>query len=363
MNEIQSLFLLNASSCLSPSQQNKIISFFGTAKAFFENPRDAKDILNQEKIDLCMKRADLLEQNKNFLQLQERNIHLISKNDPLYPDSFHHVKDPPIILYVKGNIQKISQSTISIIGTRTPDLYGRSQSIFFTKSLVHYGFHVVSGLAKGIDAVVLNEAVQAKQPCSAILGCGIDQIYPKENKQLYESIERLGCVISEFPPETAPLSQNFPWRNRLVSALGKTVFVIQASLKSGTSSTVKWALEQGKDIFALPGPVNTELSKGPNMMIRDGAMMALEPEDIIEYYQANHYLQSSKEHIKQAIHQSHNNNIPDELKKLGLSQSSKHIEELMESSKLEYNILTRKLNLEIAKGIVERLPGGRYKIK
>ena len=368
MNELKYRFLLNASNVFALEKQVKLIKLHKNAQNIFEKSGDDLALISNLEHDKLLKISERIEQNKSYERLVSEGVKMVLCEDPEYPSSFHHVKSPPHLLYVKGDFKQKKQLGISIIGTRRPNLYGRSQTLLFAAHLASSGVHIISGLAKGIDSIALNEALKCGGNVTGILGTGIDVIYPKENKELFTKMEKNGAIITEFSPGTQPIGHNFPWRNRLISGLGMGLLVTQASIKSGTSLTVKWALEQGKDVFAIPGPINCEYSKGPNTMIRDGAILTQSPHDILDYYHdhlQNHETGTSIESKLTPIKppKSEEKEIPEKLKELGLSFEARDIEDLIERTGLDYTILTRKLNLEVAKGAVEKVPGGRYKVK
>jgi DNA processing protein len=242
---------------------------------------------------------------------------------------------------------------LSIIGTRRPTIYGRQMAQSFASTLASEGMTIISGLAKGIDGVALQSAVQAGGATIALLGTGIDRIYPQENAKLFEKICERGCLVSEFAPGAAPLKHHFPFRNRLISAWALGVLVVEATIRSGTRRTVDWALQQGKDCFAIPGPANSDASAFPHSMIRDGAHLVERPEEILDFYQ---HLVS--DHQKTEI--SSVDQIPEHLKQMGLSPQTQSIDQLIEHSGLEYLELTQQLNQAVLSGEVLKFPGENY---
>ncbi|MDX9917357.1 MAG: DNA-processing protein DprA [Gudongella sp.] len=207
---------------------------------------------------------------------------IITILDDVYPDSLRTIADSPKVLYVKGSFLKEDSISISIVGSRKATAYGRWASESFTKDLVKLGVTIVSGLATGIDSYAHRTAIDNNGRTIGILGCGIDIIYPKKNRNLFEEVERAGAIVSEFPLGTPPLQHHFPMRNRIISGMSLGVLVIEAQEKSGTLITAGFAAEQGREVFALPGNINSLYSKGTNLLIRDGARPLLSVEDIIE---------------------------------------------------------------------------------
>jgi DNA processing protein len=185
-------------------------------------------------------------------------------------------------LYCKGNLLKRDQYSISIVGTRKYSPYGSKVTHFFAQGLVNAGFTIVSGLAWGIDTIAHQVALDSGGRTIAFLGCGIDVIYPRENKNLYERIQNQGAVISTFPMQTKPLGNNFPIRNRFISGFSLGTIVTEATKNSGALITAQHAVEQGKTVFAVPGPIGSLNSEGPHGLIRQGAKLAEKISDIIE---------------------------------------------------------------------------------
>jgi len=220
------------------------------------------------------------------------------------------------------------------------------------------GLTVISGLARGIDSVALDAAIKAEAPVIGVLGTGIDLIYPQENRKLFEEVQRLGACVSEFPPGAKPLKHHFPWRNRLISGWGLGLLVVEATLLSGTLVTVRWALNQGKDIFAIPGPVTHESSRGCHQMIREGATLVERPEEILDYYQPI-LEQELKRHLQEKLDKVEV--ASEDL--CGLGTVSQTLEELMEKTEMSQPELSTKLMRLVAMGKARRMPGGRYMLK
>ena len=210
-------------------------------------------------------------------------IELLTISDADYPPYLKEIADPPLLLYKKGNILKTDQNALAIVGTRHPSFYGRTQAQRFSQDLSAKGLTIVSGLARGIDQVAHESALQVSYGRTlAVMGCGLDVIYPKENAALYKRISERGAVLSEYPLGTPPLPENFPRRNRILSGLSYGVFVVEAHVRSGSLITAHQALEQGREIFALPGPVDQLTSGGTHRLLKEGACLVESPDDIVE---------------------------------------------------------------------------------
>lgn len=220
----------------------------------------------------------------------EKEIGLIEKQDVVFltlrhsdfPKALLSIPDPPPYLYVKGTICKKDVNAIAVVGTRVPTQYGIAAAESISRELAGSGITIVSGMARGIDAAAHRGALAANGRTIAVLGSGIDVIYPSDNKKLYEQIISSGAVVSEFPIGTAPLAENFPQRNRIISGLVKGVLVVEASEKSGSLITAGLALDYGRDVFALPGNITSFKSKGANKLIKQGAKLVEDARDILE---------------------------------------------------------------------------------
>ena len=231
------------------------------------------EILNIEK----RKKLDKYEK-----YLTKNNIELISIKNKNYPKKLRNIYDAPISLFLKGDKNILNKKSIAIVGVRNCTPYGIKVAKEFAYRLAKNNINVVSGLALGIDTCVHMGAIAAKGYTTAVLGSGLDNIYPKENFELYNKIlESNGCVISEYVIGTKPLGCNFPKRNRIISGLVDAVIVVEAREKSGALITADLALEQGKDVYAVPGNIYSYLSKGTNNLIKQGAIPITEIEDIL----------------------------------------------------------------------------------
>jgi DNA processing protein len=200
-----------------------------------------------------------------------------------YPENLRNSIDPPDAVYVKGKITKKDNIAVAIVGSRLASAYGKEVAKRFSKELSKRGITIVSGLARGIDTISHKAALEAGGRTIAVLGSGLDVIYPPENKSLAEEISKHGALITEFPEGTKPLKHHFLQRNRVIAGLSLAVVIIEGKRRSGTLSTARHAAEMGREVFAVPGPVNSPLSEAPHYLIEQGARVAKSPEDILEY--------------------------------------------------------------------------------
>ena len=206
----------------------------------------------------------------------------LSIHSKAYPSNLKNIHRPPEELFIDGDILPSDKSAIAIVGTRRATYYGLSQCEKLAYELGLKGITVISGMARGIDSAAHRGALKAGARTIAVLGSGLNHIYPPENKKLYKEIVKNGAVVSEFPPDTPPARANFPQRNRIISGMSKGVVVIEAPAKSGALITADYALEQGREVFAMPGNVNSVKSRGTNALIREGAKLVENADDIIE---------------------------------------------------------------------------------
>lgn len=216
---------------------------------------------------------------------KENEINIITINDGEYPEGLKLISDPPIVLYIKGKISKNDRLSIAIVGSRNASSYGRNVCSIFAKDLSKLGITIVSGMARGIDTIAHKACLEAGGRTIAVLGSGLLQVYPPENRPLYEEIAQNGAVISEFPLNMEPLANNFPRRNRIIAGFSLGCVVVEAKERSGALITARCAMEYGREVFAVPGEIMKETSKGTNKLIKEGAKPVSDVVDIIEELQ------------------------------------------------------------------------------
>ncbi len=207
---------------------------------------------------------------------------LVTLVDEAYPDGLRHLPDPPLALWVSGNPATLVRPAVAIVGSRNASPVGLETARRLARGLASAGLIVVSGLARGIDGAAHRGALQADGPTVAILGCGLDIVYPRQHRELAREVRATGCLVSELPPGTPPLPRHFPLRNRIISGLSRAVVVVEASDHSGSLITARMALEQGRDVLAVPGNVVSGCHRGCHALIKDGARLVETVEDILE---------------------------------------------------------------------------------
>jgi len=288
-------------------------------------------------------------------RLNEMNGRLLTIWDEDYPLKLRQIDDPPALLYCCGELP--TEPAVAIVGTRHPTDFGRMFTEKLAREIASAGIIIVSGMARGIDSAAHRGALDGGSKTVAVLGCGIDYIYPPENTALYKQIIGNGAVLSEYPPGSEPLPGHFPGRNRIISALSLGTLVVEACRDSGSLITAEFALEQGREVMAIPGSVDRKTSYGPNLLIKQGAHPVTETEEILQI------LGLSARHNKdKGCHSINDFDLPEPsarvLAVLGLTP--RHCDELtMESGLTPMELSVILLHLEL-QGYAEKLPGGRY---
>ncbi|MCX6152461.1 MAG: DNA-processing protein DprA [Ignavibacteriales bacterium] len=220
---------------------------------------------------------------KEYDQLLKIGGSVLTVWDTEYPELLKKIYDPPLILYIKGKYSEFDKFALSIVGTRTPTAYGKNQAERFSSEFAKQNIPIVSGLARGIDSIAHKSTLRINGRTIAILGTGLDVIYPPENKKLFDEISEKGLIISEYPLGTKPDAQNFPKRNRIISGLTLGTLVIETALNGGAMQTASFALDQNREVFAIPGNIDVKQSEGTNLLIQKGeAKLVLNPEDILQ---------------------------------------------------------------------------------
>jgi DNA processing protein len=226
--------------------------------------------------------------------LEQQNNGVLTFNDTNYPLQLKEIADPPPILFVRGNPDLLSLPQIAIVGSRNPSALGKETAFSFARTLSLYGFVITSGLALGIDGASHRGALYAKGYTVAVAGTGLDRVYPARHKELATEIVNTGVMISEFPPGTTAKANHFPRRNRIISGLCQGLLVVEAAKQSGSLITARMALEQNREVFAIPGSIHNPLARGCNALIREGAKLVETTQDILEelnqYYQQDEKL-------------------------------------------------------------------------
>jgi len=289
-------------------------------------------------------------------KLKKYDIGYITFRDKCYPSLLKEIPDFPAIIYAKGNIGALNFPSISIIGSRKFTIYGKRVCYNLARKCSEAGLSIVSGLALGIDSIAHLAAVDNSSVTVGVLGCGLDHVYPETNRQLAgRIIQNGGVIISEYPPGTPPYKANFPARNRIIAGLSRGTLVVEAAPKSGALITAYLALEYNRDVFAVPGNIDSESSLGTNQLIKEGAKLVSSSEDILNEF--NITVINDQEKMKQNLPLSNEEKIIIDILNVG----EKNIDEIVAESKLSIIEINVSLTMMEMKGMVENIGGGMYK--
>lgn len=296
--KLESFWLCNIKG-IGAASIRKLLKEAGSAGAVFKLPEERlKELLGENRAD-CLKRG-LEEKHRKAVErrydwLAEHGIFFLPCWDENFPERLRQLPDVPAFLYGRGRLPQEEKKAVAIIGARECSGYGREAAKYFAAGLAREGIVVVSGMARGVDGIAQTAALDAGGSSVAVLGCGVDICYPPENARLYEQLLQEGCLLSEYPPGTEPKASLFPPRNRIISGLSDLVLVTEARERSGTLITVDMALEQGRDVFAVPGRITDSCSRGCNRLIQNGAGMAVSVTQILEELKGMHVGQRAAE--------------------------------------------------------------------
>jgi DNA processing protein len=292
---------------------------------------------------------------KELRLLREVEGTILTFRDDAYPKRLRDIYDPPALLYMRGELKKEDELSVSIVGSRKTSSYGRWITEKVSHELARHRVTIVSGMARGIDSMAHWGAISGGGRTIAVLGCGVDVVYPRENRNLFEKIIDHGAVLSEFPMGSPPEGGHFPRRNRIISGLSLGVVVVQASSKSGSLITARYGLEQGREVFAVPGNVGVEGSRGTNQLIREGAKLVETSEDILEEILPQ-WRRPEEVTSKVEVPRPDLTEEEKPLYKL-LEETPLHIDGIIRASGLDPGkVSSILLNLEL-KGLVSQLPG------
>lgn len=352
-----SLFRLHMSPGMGRTALFKLKAAFGSFTRALTAPPEEMVRMAQTtpRLANCILASDDPDLLQGFTTLQNHKISLISFWDDNYPECLRHIHDPPALLYLRGQLSK--SESFAIVGSRRATTAGLRLTEEISAELASRGITIVSGLARGIDTAAHRGALAARGRTIAVLGCGVDRIYPPENGSLFQQILENNAIISEYPPGTPPLAGHFPGRNRIISGLTRGVLIVEAASGSGSLITGDFALEQGRELFAVPGAVNSFTSCGTNRLIKEGAQVVTEVNDILQSLwpalpsasekQAEETLAAELDGAALKLYQS-------------LDSEPKHGDDLGRACGLTpMEVSAILLDLEL-RGGVQTLPGGRY---
>lgn len=365
-DQFVNLRLLLSIERIGPGRIRKLLSKFRTFESILT--ADVHSLIQVEGINKTLAKSIVSKSNllkddirrnieKEFEQLNRLNGNIITVWDTDYPELLKKIYDPPLILYCIGTFTELDKYCISIVGTRQPSTYGKAQAEYFASELSQNNLTIVSGLARGIDSISHKAVLKDGKRTIAVIGSGLDVIYPPENKKLFEEIAQTGMVISEFEVGTKPDAQNFPRRNRIISGLSLATIVVETGISGGAMQTASYSLDQGREVYAIPGNLNVKQSEGTNLLIQKGeAKLIIHPEDILQDLELK-----LKPIVKRNIPKPPVDlNMFEEKIIQYLDSSPKHIDLISNQSCLSVSdCLVYLLSLEF-KGLVRQLPGKMF---
>ena len=345
---------------LSSASRRKLAEEAGSYTALYEGfPAGVTGQVNDKALDELRRLRDA-GADKLLLRLEALGIGFCFLGEPDYPDLLSNIPDPPDVLFYRGTLPGGDYRAVSIVGSRRETRYGRNQAFGIARDLAAQGVIIVSGLARGIDTAAHKGALEAGGKTIAVLGSGLNNIYPQENAKLADEIAATGgAVVTELPPGTAPLAFRFPARNRIVSGFSQALLLAEAREKSGTLITVGHALDQGREVFAVPGEVDSPGSLIPNRMIREGARLCTCAGDILE----DMGWAEKKPPVRQLRFEF--NDISDTQRPIveALMDEDKGFEELLDATGLDAAELSREITMLELEGKVEVLAGRLYRLQ
>lgn len=327
------------------------LRFEGARKKFeslFEDAKSGKSVENEIEEKFVNAASSEISRARSL------NVNVITFENKNYPERLRNIQDPPVVLYVKGAILPQDNLSVSIVGSRKCTPYGRSIARKFSNAFAKAGITIISGLALGIDSEAHRGAISAKGRTIAVLGSGINRIYPSSNEKLAEKIaSSYGAVISEFPLDTKPNKFNFPFRNRIISGISIATIVVEAAEKSGSLITARLAAEQGRDVFSVPGNITSKMSKGTNDLIKDGAIPITSPEDLFAYEKEFESLFREKESVFESLSNEERKIL------VVLENSAETVDQIAKKTGIAVDKIARIITYMEVKGLVKR-SGGRY---
>ncbi len=354
---------LNSLPSVGPVTLKKLILEYSSPKELYKAITENSGTDITDTIKKIRKKLKHIPSLKEFYNLAQK-IDNLKHNytcylDEYYPKNLEEIHDPPMILFYLGSLVSSDRKAVAIIGSRHPSHYGIRVTEKLTKDLVAMNVTIISGLARGIDTIAHKTAVSAGGRTIAVLGCGLDIFYPPEHKKMYREIAKSGAVISEFLPGTRPDPRNFPKRNRIISGLSLGVVVIEASLKSGSLITAKEAIDQGREVFAVPGSIYSFKSTGTHKLIKEGAKLVEKVQDIIDElppWMFEKSLPGKKEVKTKKIHLSNEETIVYKF----ISPYPIHIDDIIRRSGMSPPMVTSIITKLELKGLIKELPGKMF---
>ncbi len=349
---------ISQASGMTPRRFYRLLSAAGDLAPVMQEPRAWQGAV-ESKVFAHLAEACREERvSQLFERMEELSIRAVARCSTDYPEALEHISDPPPVLFVRGSLDLGPEKALAIVGTRRPTYDGKKSAARFARELSENGVCVVSGLARGIDTLSHSACLDAGGRTIAVLGNGLSSVYPPENASLAQRIvDQGGSIVSELPLDEAPSRWSFPARNRIIAGLCRAVLVVEGDARSGSMITASCALEQGRDVFAIPGSIYNPLAEGTNRLIQNGAYPALSPRDILEYLRWDALSPAPNKEITPPELDESEKKIYDLLKNEALS-----FEELVQAGGFDPDELNSSLTLMTLRSIIVRLPGNQYRI-
>jgi DNA processing protein len=356
MNDIRYWIGFNKVTGIGAARLRALLDYFGDLEIAWQ--ASAVDLqqagLDRRSLTSLLEARRTLDLDAEVERLQRAGVHVLTWEDPDYPPHLRQVYNAPPVLYVRGRIEKRDEWAVAIVGTRRASVYGKEAAQMLSAGLARAGVTVVSGLARGIDAVAHRACLDAGGRTIAVLGCGVDTIYPQQNAHLAAEMAKQGALVSEYALGTKPEARNFPPRNRIISGLTLGTIVVEADLGSGALITADFAAEQGREVFAVPGSVFARSSRGTNALIQQGAKMVCSVADVLE--ELNLTMVSEQAQVRAVIPE----NETEALLLSHLSAEPIHVDNLGRAVRLPIAQVTSTLALMELKGMVRQVGGMSY---
>lgn len=345
---------------IGTSKLQALLDYFGSPAAAWQATDAEMQRLGLDKRareNLAKSRTEL-DLDAKLAELEQAGVQLLHWDSPQYPAYLKEIPAPPPVLYMRGRFDERDQMAVAIVGTRRLTSYGRQMTRDLTAGLVRHGVTIVSGLARGIDAIAHKTALELGGRTIAVLGSGLKQIYPPENRGIaQEIVERdMGVIISEYELNAKPQAKNFPPRNRIISGLSLGVIIVEGDVKSGALITAKFALEQNREVFAVPGNVTSPTSEGPNSLIQQGAKLVTSVADVFDELD---FMQKVEQAAVQLA-------LPESAEEAALlphlSITPQHIDDICRAAELPAALVSSTLTLMELKGLVQNVGGMNYSL-
>ena len=358
MTESQYLTAVSVFTYFGPARVRLLISYFKTAKKIWSaTEKTLSELgLSEKKVKEFVEFRNNFNIEQYFMRMKKLGIKTTTFIDNGFPEALKGLEGSPVNLYYRGTLNGLRGNSVAIVGTRKMTSYGREVTERFSSELASFGITIISGLARGVDTVAHKSCIATGGITVAVLGNGLDMVYPPENKDLAEEIiKKDGAVISEYPLGYPAIPVNFAIRNRIVSGLANCVLVIEGAEKSGTLLTASHAAEQGKTVFAVPGQITSPLSGAPLYLLKNGAKMATETKDILDELDMD--IKVDKEKMEKIVPSS-----PEESKLIEILENEPlYLDELVRISGCRTSEISARLTIMEMKGMVRNIGGGKYK--